>query len=58
VSAYSGASSTNTSSPQYGHHDYILAMPGLQISDCRALNEVPEAEWVSDHCPIVAELVL
>lgn len=38
--------------------DYILAMPGLQIRDCRALNEVPDDEWVSDHCPIVAELVL
>ena len=45
-------------SPRPWGVDYILAQPTLEARDCRALNDIPDDTWVSDHCPVVAELVV
>jgi endonuclease/exonuclease/phosphatase family metal-dependent hydrolase len=44
----------NSSNPWQA--DYILAMTELDITGCRVLNEILDDDWVSDHCPIVAEI--
>jgi endonuclease/exonuclease/phosphatase family metal-dependent hydrolase len=36
--------------------DYVLVTTALEARFCRALNESPDEGWVSDHCPVVAEL--
>ena len=36
--------------------DYVLTMPGVRATECRALNQSPDEDWPSDHCPVVAEV--
>ncbi len=36
--------------------DHILAMPGLRLLDCIALNGLDSPAWTySDHCPVIAD---
>jgi hypothetical protein len=38
--------------------DYILSRSGLVARTCRALNDIPDDQWVSDHCPVVATFTI